>query len=93
MTGNSSWFFSFTSARQLENITRDLLKRFDMSDAKPLATLMGTSIALDPDEDGDEVDQKELLPGHHISQAVKRILRLELLVNCRWHGIRVRWGV
>ena len=36
--------------------TKDLLKKFDMSDAKPLASLMATSTVLDSDEDGEEVD-------------------------------------
>jgi hypothetical protein len=39
--------------------TKDLLKKFDMSDAKPLASPMATSIVLDLDEDGEEVDQRE----------------------------------
>ena len=36
--------------------TKDLLKKFDMSDAKPLVTPMATSIMLDSDEDDEEVD-------------------------------------
>ena len=38
---------------------KDLLKKFDMADAKPMTTPMTTSTALDPDEDGEEVDQRE----------------------------------
>ena len=37
--------------------TKDLLKKFDMADAKLMTTLMMTTTALDPDEDGEEVDQ------------------------------------
>ena len=39
--------------------TKDVLKKFDMADAKPLSTPMGTTTALDADEDGEAVDQKE----------------------------------
>ena len=39
--------------------TKDLLKRFDMGDCKPIATPMATSTALDPDEEGEAVDQHE----------------------------------
>ena len=36
---------------------KDLLNKFDMSDAKSLAISTATSTVLDPDEDGEEVDQ------------------------------------
>ena len=39
--------------------TKDLLKKFDMADAKPMTTPMMTTTGLDPDEDGEEVDQRE----------------------------------
>ena len=39
--------------------TKDILKKFDMSDCKPMTTPMGTTTALDADEDGEPVDQKE----------------------------------
>ena len=38
--------------------TKDLLKRFDMGDCKPIATPMATSTVLDPDEEGEAVDQR-----------------------------------
>ena len=41
--------------------TKDLLKKSDMSDAKPLATPMATSIVLDLVENGEEVDQREYM--------------------------------
>ncbi|WVZ84558.1 hypothetical protein U9M48_031583 [Paspalum notatum var. saurae] len=60
--------------------TRDILKKFEMGDSKPMTTPMSTNMALDADEDGEAVDQKEfrgmigsLLTSHH--QAVKRIFR------------------
>ncbi|WVZ76571.1 hypothetical protein U9M48_024536 [Paspalum notatum var. saurae] len=39
--------------------TRDILKKFDIGDSKPMTTPMSTNTALDADEDGEAVDQKE----------------------------------
>jgi hypothetical protein len=39
--------------------TKDMLKKFKVDDSKPLSTLMSTTTALDADEDGEPVDQKE----------------------------------
>ena len=39
--------------------TNHMLKKFDMADAKPMTTPMMTTTALDPDEEGEEVDQRE----------------------------------
>ncbi|WVZ81426.1 LOW QUALITY PROTEIN: hypothetical protein U9M48_028803 [Paspalum notatum var. saurae] len=39
--------------------TRDILKKFNMGDSKPMTTPMSTNTALDTDEDGDAVDQKK----------------------------------
>ncbi|WVZ84537.1 hypothetical protein U9M48_031563 [Paspalum notatum var. saurae] len=39
--------------------TRDILKKFNMGDSKPMMTPMSTNTALDADEDGEAVDQKE----------------------------------
>ncbi|WVZ84375.1 LOW QUALITY PROTEIN: hypothetical protein U9M48_031413 [Paspalum notatum var. saurae] len=39
--------------------TRDILKKFDMGDSKPMTTPMSTNTALDAHEDGEAVDQKE----------------------------------
>ncbi|WVZ75899.1 LOW QUALITY PROTEIN: hypothetical protein U9M48_023918 [Paspalum notatum var. saurae] len=39
--------------------TRDILKKFEMGDSKPMTTTMSTNTALDVDEDGEAVDQKE----------------------------------
>jgi hypothetical protein len=39
--------------------TKDVLKKFDMGEGKPLSTPMSTSATLDIDEHGEPVDQKE----------------------------------
>jgi hypothetical protein len=39
--------------------TKDILKKFKMDDSKPLSTSMSMTTALDVDEDGEPVDQKE----------------------------------
>ncbi|WVZ94205.1 hypothetical protein U9M48_040126 [Paspalum notatum var. saurae] len=39
--------------------TRDILKKFNMGDSKPITTPMSTNTALDADEDGETVDQKK----------------------------------
>jgi hypothetical protein len=39
--------------------TKDILKNFKMDNSKPLLTPMSTTTALDGDEDGEPVDQKE----------------------------------
>ncbi|WVZ76546.1 LOW QUALITY PROTEIN: hypothetical protein U9M48_024513 [Paspalum notatum var. saurae] len=39
--------------------TRDILKKFEMGDSKPMMTPMSTNTALYADEDGEAVDQKE----------------------------------
>ncbi|WVZ89527.1 hypothetical protein U9M48_035914 [Paspalum notatum var. saurae] len=39
--------------------TRDILKKFEMGDSKPMTTPMSTNTVLDVDEDGEAVDQKE----------------------------------
>jgi hypothetical protein len=38
--------------------TKDLLKKFDMGEAKPLLMPMSTTTALDADEEGEARDQK-----------------------------------
>jgi hypothetical protein len=39
--------------------TKDILKKFNRGEAKPLSMPMSTTIMLDDDEDGEPVDQKE----------------------------------
>ncbi|WVZ97907.1 hypothetical protein U9M48_043409 [Paspalum notatum var. saurae] len=43
--------------------TRDILKKFDMGDSKPMTTPMSTNTTLDADEDGEAVDQKLQVEG------------------------------
>ncbi|WVZ89588.1 LOW QUALITY PROTEIN: hypothetical protein U9M48_035969 [Paspalum notatum var. saurae] len=50
--------------------TRDILKKFDMGDSKPMTTPMSTNTALDADEDGEAAS-----PRTSHRQAVKRIFR------------------
>jgi hypothetical protein len=38
--------------------TKDLLKKFSMAEVKPVSTPMSMATALDPDENGDNVDQR-----------------------------------
>jgi hypothetical protein len=39
--------------------TKDIVWKFKMEDSKAMATLMSTTAALDADEEGEHVDQKE----------------------------------
>jgi hypothetical protein len=41
--------------------TKYLIKKFAMADAKLVSTLMSMMTALDPDEDGEAVDQREYM--------------------------------
>jgi hypothetical protein len=38
---------------------KDLIKKFNMADLKPMSTPMSTATSLGPDEDGEFVDQRE----------------------------------
>jgi hypothetical protein len=39
--------------------TKDLMKKFNMAELKPVSTLMSFAASLGPDEDGEVVDQRE----------------------------------
>jgi hypothetical protein len=39
--------------------TKDLMKKFNMAEHKPVSTLMSMETVLDPDENGEAVDQRE----------------------------------
>jgi hypothetical protein len=39
--------------------TNDLMKKFNMAELKPMSTLMSMTTALDPDKNGETVDQRE----------------------------------
>jgi hypothetical protein len=41
--------------------TKDLMKKFNMTELKPLSTLMSSATSLGPDEDGEVVDQREYM--------------------------------
>jgi hypothetical protein len=38
---------------------KDLMKKFNIAELKPLSTLMSTAMALDPNENSEAVDQRE----------------------------------
>jgi hypothetical protein len=40
---------------------KDLMKKFNMAELKPVSTPMSTATSLGPDEDGETVDQKEYM--------------------------------
>jgi hypothetical protein len=39
--------------------TKDIMKKFNMAELKPVSTLMSSAASLGPDEDGEAVDQRE----------------------------------
>jgi hypothetical protein len=39
--------------------TKDLMKKFNMAELKPVSTLMSTTTVLDLDENGEAIDQRE----------------------------------
>jgi hypothetical protein len=39
--------------------TKDLMKKLNMAELKPMLTSMSTATALDPDENGEAIDQRE----------------------------------
>jgi hypothetical protein len=41
--------------------TKDLMKKFNIAELKPLSTLMSTATSLGPDEDGEAVDRREYM--------------------------------
>jgi hypothetical protein len=43
------------------NYTKDLMNKFNMAELKPLSTLMSRATALDPDKNGEVVDQREYM--------------------------------
>jgi hypothetical protein len=40
---------------------KDLMKKFNMAELKPVSTLMSSAASLGPDEDGEPVDQREYM--------------------------------
>jgi hypothetical protein len=41
--------------------TKDLMKKFNMAELKPVSTPMSTATSLGPNEDGEIVDQREYM--------------------------------
>jgi isopentenyldiphosphate isomerase len=41
--------------------TKDLIKKFNMAELKPVSTPMSSAASLDPDEDGEVVDYREYM--------------------------------
>jgi isopentenyldiphosphate isomerase len=39
--------------------TKDLMKKFNMAELKPVSTLMSVAMTLDLDENGEAIDQRE----------------------------------
>jgi hypothetical protein len=39
--------------------TKDLMKKFNMAELKPVSTPMSSTTSLGPDEDGEDMDQRE----------------------------------
>jgi isopentenyldiphosphate isomerase len=39
--------------------TKDLMKKFNMDELKPVSTLMSTATSLDPNENGESMDQRK----------------------------------
>jgi hypothetical protein len=42
-----------------DKYTKELIKKFNMAELKPVSTPMSTATLLGPDEDGEAVDQRE----------------------------------
>jgi hypothetical protein len=66
MMGGLNFFLGIQVKQTKEDIfihqakyTKDLMKKFNMAELKPVSTSMSTIAALDPDENGKAVDQRE----------------------------------
>jgi hypothetical protein len=66
MTGELTFFLGI-QVKQMKNCifihqakyTKDLMKKFNMAELKPMSTLMSTTTTLDLDENDEVVDQRE----------------------------------
>jgi hypothetical protein len=66
MTGELTFFLGI-QVKQMKNCifihqakyTKDLIKKFNMAELKPMSTLMSTTTTLDLDENDEVVDQRE----------------------------------
>jgi hypothetical protein len=66
MMGELTFFLGIQMKQMKEGIfihqakyTKDLMKKFNMTELKPVPTLMSTVTALDPDKNGEAVEQRE----------------------------------
>jgi hypothetical protein len=66
MMGELTFFLGIQMKQMKEGIfihqakyTKDLMKKFNMTELKPVPTLMSTITALDPDKNGEAVEQRE----------------------------------
>jgi hypothetical protein len=66
MVGKLTFFLGIQVKQMKEGIfihqakyTKDLMKKFNMTELKPMSTPMSTAAALDPDENGGAIDQRE----------------------------------
>jgi hypothetical protein len=66
MTGEVTFFLGIQVKQMKEGIfihqakyTKDLMKKFNMTELEPVSTLMSTTAALNLDENGEAVDQRE----------------------------------
>ncbi|BAH94274.1 Os08g0371652 [Oryza sativa Japonica Group] len=67
MMGELSYFLGLQIKQTSQGIfvhqtkyTKDLLRRFKMESCRPISTPIGSTVVLDPDEDGEAIDQKDL---------------------------------
>jgi hypothetical protein len=66
MMGELTFFLSIQVKQMKEGIfihqakyMKDLMKKFNMTELKPMSTPMSTTTALDPDENDESIDQRE----------------------------------
>jgi hypothetical protein len=66
MMGELTFFLSIQVKQMKQGIfihqakyTKDLMKKFNMAELKPVSTTLSTAMALDPDKNGEAVDQSE----------------------------------
>jgi hypothetical protein len=66
MMGELTFFLGIQVKQMKEGIfihqakyTKDLMKKFNMAELKPMSTPMSMTAALDPDENGEAIDQRE----------------------------------
>jgi hypothetical protein len=68
MMGELTFFLGIQGKQMKEGIfihqakyTKDLMKKFNMAELKPMSTLMSTIAVLDLDDNGEVVDQREYM--------------------------------